>query len=698
MPNSQSSELQDQLRSTFLTEAADLVEDLEAALLDARPGEIDSELTGRIFRDLHTLKGSGAMFGFERLANFIHNLEDLYDLIRSESLPLGQDLLRMSLSAVDYIRQLLDGREDTAIENNLREQLNTLAEPIQKISTLQAAQTHKDNTRILYRLRFSPAREVFATGTKPLALLSELRDLGDCRVFARTENIPALSDMDAEQCYTEWDVLLATCEGMDAILAVFMFVQDDDNLEIIKIADDAETTVPRLGEILIARGEMSQAQLDEVVAAQHRLGIIAQQKQFVSAEAVDAALAEQSALRSMHAAREAQPKKHNTSASEQIRVPATKLDDLVDLVGELVIAKSRLSMIASQSQDPELQAVVEDIQRFTDRLQDNAIGLRLVPIGTLFGRFKRLVHDLGNELGKDVEFVTSGSDTELDKTVIQRLADPLLHLLRNALDHGIEFPGEREKAGKPRRGSIQLSASHQDGQVVICVAEDGRGLNINAIRAKALAKGLIGQHDELQHDELCALIFAPGFSTAVNISDVSGRGVGMDVVRRTVDELHGSISVDSVPEQGTTITIRLPLTMAIIDGLLVAVGDERFVLPLGAIEECLELPAEHTNSTAPQQVLNVRDTLVPFTSLREILHVEGKKPNVQQVVIGEVSGTRFGFAVDEVAGEIQAVMKSLGKVYANVQVVSGATVLGDGKLALVLEPVQLMRLAERLAA
>jgi two-component system chemotaxis sensor kinase CheA len=372
-------------------------------------------------------------------------------------------------------------------------------------------------------------------------------------------------------------------------------------------------------------------------------------------------------------------------AQENVRVPAERLDELMDRVGELVIAQSRLSQLASSSADIALRSVSEEIERLSGELRDTMMVLRMVPVATLFSRFRRLVHDLARETGKVIELVTEGESTEVDKTVIERLADPLVHLVRNSIDHGLETPADRLAAGKSETGTVTLSARQSGGEVIISIKDDGRGINRERVRAKAESSGLIAPGQPLSDSELLQLIFAPGFSTAAAITNLSGRGVGMDVVKKTVEALRGAIDIESKPGEGSDVSLRIPLTLAIIDGLLVRVGSGRYVIPLSAVEECLELSLEEDLRSRGRSFISLRDSLVPFLRLRDLFRT-GTKPDVHQKVVVISTGTeRVGLVVDQIIGDHQTVIKSMSKLHDDVATFSGATILGDGSVALILD-------------
>ncbi|WP_300157937.1 chemotaxis protein CheA, partial [Solidesulfovibrio sp.] len=390
------------------------------------------------------------------------------------------------------------------------------------------------------------------------------------------------------------------------------------------------------------------------------------------------------------------PQAAKKEAMQSLRVDAAKLDDLVNLVGELVIAQARLTQLASGLAHPALTSVAEEIERLSNELRDNTLGIRMLPIGTTFSRFRRLVRDLSAEMRKSIELVTEGGETELDKTVIEQLNDPLVHLLRNSIDHGIEPPGERLAAGKPETGAIVLSAEHAGGEVVLSITDDGRGMNPDRIRAKAEEKGLIPPDARLSESEIYNLVFLPGFSTAEKITNVSGRGVGMDVVKRSMDALRGKIDIQSTFGKGSRITIKLPLTLAIIDGLQIKAGDDQYIIPLSLVEECVELPRDQ--GQARGRTIHLRGEIVPYIRLREAFELAGEPPAIEQIVVTRFEGERAGIAVDQVMGQQQTVIKSLGSYIGSVAGISGATINGDGTMSLILDVPTLVAAVRRAAA
>lgn len=696
-------------RQAFKEEAYDLLGELESALLELEENPQDQELIDRVFRAMHTVKGSGAMFGFDDIATFTHDVETAFDKVRGGEIPVTRELLDLTLRARDHILELLDDTTGTCAGSALAKEiiagLRRLsgapcaavaapvgAAPLPAEPGEGASDTAPgDAGAVTYRIRIRPGRDILHCGANPLALLAELRELGMSQVAAHIGEVPPLSEMDPEGCYVWWDVILSTDKGEDAIRDVFIFVEDDCEVAIQVIdtlgALEGDTTYKRLGEILVERGDIAADDLRRVLGEQPRLGDLLTEAGVVSREQVESALAEQTAVRRIRKDRDEQ------ATASSIRVAADKLDDLVDLVGELVIVQAQISQMVSTRGDQALTTLAEELERLSDELRDSTLSVRMLPIGTTFSKFRRLVRDLSAELGKQIELRTKGAETELDKTVIERLNDPLVHLLRNSIDHGVEPPDVRRAAGKDPCGEILLCAEHSGGEVVITIRDDGKGMDPAALRAKGVERGLIAKDADLSDKELFGLIFAPGFSTAHKVTSVSGRGVGMDVVKRGIDALRGSIDVDSKKGVGTTITVRLPLTLAIIDGLQVQVQDEFYVVPLTLVEECVELIQTPEERRREQQVMNLRGAIVPYLRLRDWFAISGSPPEIEQIVVTGVEGQRVGIVVDHVIGEHQTVIKTLGRVYRDVEGLSGATIKGDGSMALILDVPRLVRIA-----
>ncbi|MEI7609569.1 MAG: chemotaxis protein CheA [Rhodospirillaceae bacterium] len=678
----------------FRQEANDLLVTLETTLLDLEASPDDKDLVDQAFRSLHTLKGSGAMFGWDALAEFTHHVESAFQKVRDGALAASHDLISLTLASLDHMRVLLEQPEQA---DRMRGEallagyadLCGGAHPAKAAAAVKGGTARPGaNKRLqVFRIRWRPARDMMAFGGNPLLLLNELRELGPCTVTPIADKVPPLEEIDPAGCYLGWDVMVTTVKSRSAIDDVFIFVAGDSELAIDELQVEGEEDVPpRLGEILVKRGDVAPGAIEEELGHQPRLGALLVQSGKVSGDRVASALGEQKHLR------EAAKAKESSSAGNTIRVPAERLDNLMDQVGELVIAQARLMQVASDG-NPLLKSIAEDIERLAGELRDTTMGVRMLPIGTLFSRFRRVVHDLSRELGKSVELTMAGEDTELDKTVIESLNDPMIHLIRNAMDHGLGTPEQRKAQHKPETCSLHLSAVHSGANVLITIRDDGKGLDRAAIRAKAEERGMLQPGQDVTDAELFGCIFLPGFSTAAQITSLSGRGVGMDVVKRAIDGLRGTIEVSSEPGQGTAITLKLPLTLAIIDGLLVRMENERYIVPLSAVEECVELTAKEDHRSDGRSFLNIRGEIVAFVRLRRLFDVAGEPPAIQKVVIVGLGESRIGLVVDQVLGQHQTVIKSLSRLHDDQEGFSGATILGDGSVALILDVPHLVKFA-----
>jgi len=700
------SDANDEVRLVFLSEAREIIEELESALLQLEESPEDTDAVNRVFRAMHTLKGSGAMFSFDDIAGFTHEIETYYDLVRSGKLPVSRMLLDLTFESLDQIgamldkctggqghdesaaRGILDGFRELAAESGCLD-APAKEEPaedggVQSCCTAPA----EENGLVTYAVGFRPPADVMLNGTNPLGLIDELCDIGECRVEADTNGIPRLEDIDPEKCYAGWDIVLKTGKCIDEVRDVFIFVEDGSEISVKRIKGlcykDDETGHKLIGDILVEKGEATPEAVSAALSGRKRLGEMLIDMGEVTEEGLRSALDEQKALDS----------KWMAKPSASIRVASDKLDVLADLVGEMVTTQARLRRVAASISDAELTSVSEEMEKLTETLRENALGMRMVRFGTTFTKFKRLVRDLSRELGKDVDFVTAGGETELDKTVIERLNDPIMHLLRNSIDHGIEEPPERIRAGKHARGRVSLEAAHSGGNVIIRVRDDGRGLDARQIRSVAVKKGLIGPDERPSEQELFSLAMSAGFSTASSVSNVSGRGVGMDVVRKAIESLRGSVEVNSTGRFGATITLVLPLTLAIIEGLLVKVESKEYVIPLNIKCECMERMNKNAALDGVGNFMNVRGELVPCVRLREFFGLGGRPPEIEHVVVMEDGDMKAGLVVDEVVGEHQAVIKPLSRVFSGAEGVSGATILGDGKVALILDTAEVVRITQ----
>lgn len=620
----------------FRVEAQELLDQIEQSLLDLERCPTNKDLVAQVFRAMHTLKGSGAMFGFDDLAKFAHHCESAFDRVRKGEVPVTPALIAAVLATEDHLRALAESRE--VAEGEGKTLLDALDQAMTGVGHNSAPEPDPERT---WLITFRLVRDALVNGTRPLPLLDELRALGSCEVTPLVEEIPTLDNLNSTDCHLGWKIILKTRQPKSTIEDVFIFVADDANLTIEGVDPGFVSTV--------------------------------------------SAPAKSESAPSLPTPANDKPTETKATNGETVRVPAERLDELMNRVGELVIAQSRLKQVCASLSDVNLQSVAEEIERLAAELRDSMMSVRMVPISQLFGRFRRLIHDLARETGKTIEFHTSGETTELDKTVIERLADPLIHLIRNAADHGLECPAERSAAGKHETGHVMLSARQAGAEVIIAVSDDGRGVDVERVRAKAENNGLIAPGAVLSESEILQLLFQPGFSTAEKVTSISGRGVGMDVVKRTIEGLRGTIDMTTTPAKGSQVALRIPLTLAIIDGLLVRVGQGRYVIPLSSVEECVELSTEQDLRSQGRCFLTLRDQLVPFIRLRELFATGTQPDRYQKIVVVSTGSDRVGLVVDQILGDHQTVIKPLSRFHAGIETFSGATILGDGGVALILD-------------
>ncbi|MCP4298843.1 MAG: chemotaxis protein CheA [Proteobacteria bacterium] len=691
----------DKARITYLEEAQENLDQLEELLLELENDLDNQDLLNSTFRIMHTIKGSGAMFGFDAITSFTHVVESVFDKVRSGKLASTEQLIVMTLEAHDVITNLLFDDEisdlslhpvamalknsflnfasDHEIADHSQQQYD---ETQNSMNAELKAELEKDKKKRTFRLIFKPDKDLFRNGTNPVYLLEDINDIGDCTISLHTETLPSLLDLDPEACYLYWEILLTTEKTSSDIQDIFIFVEDQIELKIDLIDEiDKKENVPekKLGEILVKRGEIDEHSVNEILSEQKLLGDLLEQKGLVDSVSVNSALKEQEHFKKINQ----KVQQHKSSSS--IRVDSEKLDRQMNLVGELLTIQDRLGQLANKRGDLDLILISEQVERLTGELRNSTMSVRMLPISTTFNRFKRLVHDLALELGLKARLETVGGETELDKTVLEQLNDPLVHLIRNSMDHGIEDPNTRVEMGKPEEGGITLSASYSGSDVLIKISDDGHGIEVGALKQKAIEKGLIRETDDISDHEAFDLMCEPGFSMKNKVSSLSGRGVGMDVVKQKVVGLRGSLEIDSEYLKGSVITLRLPLTLAIIDGLMLKIGNTHFVIPLNIIDECVELTRSEKEDHNSRESIDLRGQLAPYIDLRNLFQIEGEPPLIEQVVVTEILRQKVGFVVDSVVGEHQTVIKPLGKVYKNVEGLLGATILGDGNVALILD-------------
>ena len=704
----------DEALQTFITESRELLEEMENALLNVDIAGDQSEAINAIFRAAHTIKGSAGLFSLDHIVAFTHVVESLLDEVRDGRVVLVDEMIVLLLSCCDYLSGMIDGlaagateadpanaAEDAALVAQLRRHMSAGhadaaghghgggASPLVELAApgverMAGGGGPRDHWHI--SLRFG--RGVLQNGMDPIAFLRYLARLGTIVGIATVDALPPAEQMDAELCYLGFEIAFDSAADKETIEAVFEFVHDDCAMHILpphsRISQYVELirALPeqdaRLGEILVRCGSVTARELEQALAAQDaasgQIGSILVGAGNVPPVVVEAALAKQK-----------QASEQKAQESRSIRVDSDKLDRLIDLVGELIIAGARANLIGQRLHNAELLECSSVLSGLVEEVRDAALELRMVKIGATFNRFQRVVHDVARELGKDIGLAVDGEDAELDKTVVEKIGDPLMHLVRNAMDHGIEPAELRAARGKPARGLISLNAFHESGSIVIEVSDDGGGLQKERILAKAVERGLVEADRKLSDGEIYNLIFEAGFSTAEKITNLSGRGVGMDVVKRNITALRGSVEVDSKEGAGTIVTVRLPLTLAIIDGFLVQVGGSVFVVPLDMIEECIEYAAE-----PGQDYCNLRGQVLPFIRLRQLFGLDGQAGRRESIVVLKFGNQRAGLVVDTLLGEFQTVIKPLSPIFSEVKCISGSTILGSGDVALILDVAALM--------
>lgn len=678
-------------KDTFLQEAGEHLDRIEAAVLCLEEAPDDAESLNGLFRAVHTIKGSAAMVGLDAVSDFAHGVENVLDRARGGELAVTKELVDLILLSRDHLHTLMDAGEapeGPALEPGdriLGALHGLLPAPVSGKQengkpVLKIVQPRGSGRRRSWRIRFKPGRESFTRGLNPMPLFDELRDLGDCAVHARTDAVPDLTRLNPEHCHLFWDIFLTGDADLNAVKDVFIFVEDDGDIRIDPVDDPAwdggEGTGPRLGDILVDREDVAPAGIRKALENQKRIGEMLVAAGEASPDSIRSALTEQSLIR----------RRQSDIGNAAVRVRSEKLDELINLVGEVVVNQARLNRLAATSGDKAVADPIKESDRLTARLRDCALEMRMLPIGSIFGKFKRLVRDLAADCGKEIDLITDGADTEMDKSMIDRLGDPLVHLIRNAVDHGVESPEAREAAGKPRRGTIHLSALHKGAHVVVTVADDGRGIDLDAVRDKAVRNGLIAGDADLSDAALLDLISMPGFSTSRTVSSVSGRGVGMDSVKRDIEALGGSVRLDNRVGGGVETILSLPLTLAIIDGLMVRVDAALYVLPVSAVIKCAELDPARTTASAARNSFVMHDEPIPFVRLREFFGDAATDPDgPEHIVIVQQDDERAGIVVDEIVGTRQTLIKSLGNAVKGAPGVSGGTIMGDGGVALILD-------------
>ncbi|MDG5799400.1 chemotaxis protein CheA [Marinilabiliaceae bacterium ANBcel2] len=669
----------DKFKAKFVEESKDNVQDLEEALLLLENDMKNRDLIERIFRAMHSLKGGGAMFGFNHLSDLTHHLEAVFDSVRNNQIEVTSDLITLTFSAIDQINFLLKKGDLTDTDelkehNDFIEKINsfskgsTLEEKVKNETDQIYEEKGKDSTEesSTYLITIIPEKDLLQNGTNPLYLLDDLHALGDAKTIAFTHKIPSTEILDPTASYCIWQVILSTTESLNEIKDVFIFVEDECDLNIEKVAD-----------INI----VNKKEISDMVAESLSTNTLISKENFTTQVWKKEDKQEKQAKKKIAI-------KDNKISS--IRVASHKIDELVTLVSELVTIQAQLSLYAEQKEDPAILTLTEGVQKLSRQLRENAFDISLIPLQTELMRFQRLVRDLSKEQEKEIEFVIEGGDLELDKNIIEHLTDPLLHIFRNSIDHGIESPKERISSGKPPKGTIIFKAYYSGANVVIEISDDGKGLDPEFIRKKAIEKEIIDQNSQLENKEVLNLLFVSGFSTKDEVSDVSGRGVGMDVVRRKIADIRGEVTIDSEKGNGTVTTIRLPMTLSIIDGLLVKVDKNQYVIPITAIEKIYALEKSQIKESFNSVVI-LDDEQIPFIDLRKTFNVKDVEQNdTVQMILIKSEERKSGLIVDSIIGEYQTVVKPLGKHIRKQEIISGASIMGDGSISLVIDTSRLL--------
>ncbi len=686
----------DNMKAVYLEEASELLDKLEGALLQLDETPEEKSIIEEVFRIMHTLKGNSSMFGFIKIAEFIHNLETVYDLIRTGKQQVSKDLIDVTLASMDHIKQIVDDHElqdgankdrheslTTQIMAYTGESENPVKEESKPVKT--DSKDTSDNKKTYY-IHFKPGKSIVNDGNNPLYLIDELFSLGDCISLPYTDAVKDIKNINPTEVISGWSIFLASEKPENEIKEVFVFVEANSTVAVEVIAE-TNVLIENKTKELLANTQLTNKSFDLSTLK------LATEKSTSASEIVAKPKKKSLANKVKEAAKQKELEPQvKEKATSSIRVSSDKLDELMNLVSELITTQAALSLHTVKKADAELETIAENVEKLSRQLRDIAFGMTLVPISNMFGRFQRMIRDISSELDKDIAFITEGGDTELDKSIIESLTDPLMHILRNSLDHGIESNEQRAKLGKPEKGTIKLRAYYSGTNVNVEIKDDGKGINAEIIRAKAIEKGVIEENTILSQKEIFNLIFHAGFSTAEVVTDVSGRGVGMDVVRRSINALRGEIDIESTIDVGTTLTISLPLTLSIIDGLLVQLGDGSYVIPLAAIDKCYTY---HNASDVNKftGILELDNNQIPFIDLRETFEIEDKKGAdlAKQIVVVNNGKSQVALICDHIVGEYQAVIKPLGVYFKKQDYISGSTILGDGTIALVFDTNRLIR-------
>jgi len=680
------------LRRVFVDEAMERIGELEEGLLQLEKRPDDRELLNIIFRAAHTIKGSSSTIGLKDIGRFTHAMEEVLELVRQSNRGISKDFINLLLDVTDMIKEMVESvASDTEFDFSRCEELIKRMEEMKQNRgsedemKTEGPELETQNPELkIFKIIFIPSPDLFKRGIDPSVVINDLKEIGEIvSIKGNTDNVPLLSEMDPENLYMRWDILLKTNRKESEIRNLFEFVEDGSEIRIMPASSSKyEEYITPVGKVLVDEGIVKGEDLEKALKTQKRIGEILVEQGKVSPEDIEKALEKQN-----HKKIES----FRNSVASTIKVDLRKLDHLINVVGEMVIVHSMFQQAFHKNGGAKnFDHLFSQLQRIGKDIQESAMSLRMLPVGEVFQRFRRLVRDFSASKNKSIELIITGEDTELDKGVLEKIVDPLVHLIRNSIDHGIETPEERLSKGKPQKGTIHLSAYQMGDSVYIDVEDDGRGLNKEKILQKAISMGIISHSrtEDMTDDQIYSLIFQPGLSTADAVTDISGRGVGMDVVKNNIESLNGRIYIRTKQDEGTTISIKLPLTLAIIDGLTVLIGEEVFVIPITSVVESLRPNRMDVKSLNEKgEVINVRGEYIPLIRLYEILGITSwmKNPWDAIVIVTMHEGRKYGLLVDELMGEQQIVIKNLGSATPRVSGIGGGTILGDGRVALVLD-------------
>jgi len=632
----------------YKAENDELLQKMEDALMEIQENGMDEENINAVFRAAHTIKGSSGMFGINYIVEFTHIAENLLDKIRNHKIEINEEIIQLLLACKDQMQVLIDfvmsdpeGEPDEDINSDSQTLILQLQEHLdgstpQKLVAEEKEEEEKeeDDSEInKYLISIDFGKDIFNHGFDTYTFINYLQEIGDIKkITTDIDAIPLFTDIKPLDCHMSYEIEVHSDRDAKTIESSFDFVKDSSKIVVTDLS--APQIIP--------------------VQTQEKIKI---------------------------------PKKSHTAVKQTnfIRIEASKVDKLINQIGEMVIANAAVMQKATDLKNSELVESVSIVTRMLEEVRENAMQIRMVPIGETFNKFKRIVHDTANKVGKKVDLVITGGDTELDKTVIEKIADPLVHLIRNSVDHGIETPQMREELGKPLSGVIELNAYHDAGSIAIEIVDDGKGLDAELLLQKGIEKGLVQEGDELSQKEIFNLILQPGFSMAKEVSDISGRGVGMDVVKRNITELHGSIEIESTKSKGSKITIRLPLTLAIIDGFLTKVGNTNIIIPLDMLVECIELNKNAQAQMSKNSYINLRGKVLPILNIAEYFQIEQRDVTRTNIIVIQYANQKMGVIVDELLGELQTVIKPMGILFKELKYFSGSSILGSGEVALIMD-------------